>query len=84
MKISGMTRMFAATVGAILAAVASSSLDVLVLGAENHSTALAKTNFSSKLRLVLLIFIAVGLEGTGHNYLLAVDDHLFNYNPDLV
>lgn len=43
------------------------------------SAVLQKTVFSSKLRLVL----AVGIEGTGHNYFCEVDSHLFDNNPDL-
>ena len=41
---------------------------------------LPKTIFSSKLRMVF----AVGLEGTGHDYLLQVDDDLFAKNRNLV
>lgn len=41
---------------------------------------LPKTMFSSKLRMVF----AVGLEGTGHDYLLQVDDDLFAKNRNLV
>ncbi|CAN0377864.1 unnamed protein product, partial [Scytosiphon promiscuus] len=39
-----------------------------------------KTAVSSKIRLVL----AVGIEGTGHDYVLKVDDNLFRKNNHLV
>lgn len=75
-----MIRVFAAMVGAALAAVAYSTPEASGSVKENHAPILPKTVFSSKLRVVL----AVGLEGTGHNYFLAVDDHLFHNYPDLV
>lgn len=80
MKPSGMTALFAAMMGATFAAVSSASPDVLGSVTEHDPTVLPKTIFSSKLRVVL----AVGLEGTGHNYFLQVDDDLFANNPDLV
>lgn len=67
-------------VATLVAAVASSSPDLAVSGTDDASSPLPKTVFSSKLRLVL----AVGLEGTGHDYVLQVDDNLFRKNDHLV
>lgn len=77
---AGMVVIGAVVAATLAAAVVSGSPDIVLSDDENPSSPLPKTVFSSKLRLVL----AVGLEGTGHDYVLQVDDNLFDNNDHLV
>lgn len=83
MKFSGMLRAFVAiSIAAMSAATTVANTDMVEVSVSESSSSdgvLPKSIFSSKLRLVL----AVGLEGTGHNYFCQVDDHLFDNNPGL-
>lgn len=58
-------------------AVVSVSLDIL--SPQNDTCIVAKTVFSSNMRMVL----AVGVEGTGHDYILQVNDHMFDTDGQL-
>lgn len=69
---------FAGTVLATLVAAASVFLDLVPT--ELDSSILSKTVFSSNMRMVL----AVGVEGTGHKYVLEIHDHMFDTNDQLV
>ena len=66
-------------VAALVAAVQSASPGFDISDTANASSPLKKTVVSSKLRLVL----AVGVEGTGHDYVLKVNDNLFKNNKYL-
>ena len=59
-------------------AAAPVSLDTTV--EETYTPIVPKTIFSSKLRLVFVL----GVEGTGHHYLVSVDSHLFRNHEQLV
>lgn len=78
-SIAGMVRMGMVGVTSLAAAAASGSPGLDVAEPENASLQLRKTVVSSKMRLVL----AVGIEGTGHDYVLKVDDNLFRKNDHL-
>lgn len=61
------------------AGTASGSPGLNVSDTEETSSPLPKAAASSKMRLIL----AVGIEGTGHDYVLNVDDNLFQKNDNL-
>lgn len=72
-------RLFAGTAFAIYVAASSGSPDLTSEVIETGSLTVTKTVFSSKMRF----FFPVGLEGTGHHYVKAVEGHLFKNNKDL-
>ena len=66
--------------GAVLASfVAAISVSLDLSSTENDSSTLTKTVFSSTMRMAL----AVGVEGTGHKFVLQVHDHMFDTNGQL-
>ena len=76
-----MKKFSVAFVGTVLAhclAVAPVSPEISVTESETYS--LAKTVFSPHMRMVL----AVGVEGTGHELVLQVHDHMVNVNEQLL
>lgn len=70
----------AAVVAATLAVVTSSAPDGAGISDPENASVLRKTVFSSKLRVVF----PAGLEGTGHNYLVHVNDDMYRKNRHLV
>lgn len=65
---------------AMAAFVAATPVSLEVTPEENYTPILAKTVFSSKLRLVYV----VGIEGTGHHYVNQVYKHMLGHNKRLV
>lgn len=78
--LSGMVVVGGVVMATFAAEGASGSPGLEVSDTDITFSPLPKTVFSPKLRLVL----AVGLEGTGHEYILQVDNDLFKTNSDMV
>ena len=55
-------------------------VSVNVSTTESETSTVIKTVFSSKLRLIMM----VGAEGTGHGFIVAVKNHMFRTNDQLV